>query len=351
MQQLILPILTLFLGTAAVAQDTPPPEAEQPRPVKLMTVTAQSSEVSRVFFGRVKARETVDLAFQVGGQVVDLPVIEGQRVPAGDLIARLDTEPFELAVDQARLQLDQADRDLERLTKLRGAAVSEVAVDDARTAASSARISLRTAERDLENATLTAPFNALVASRNVANFSTIQPGTPVVRLHDMSDLRVEIDVPEILFQRAGSQPDVTFTVTFPAAEKSFEMAIREFNAEASEIGQTYTLTLGIAPPEDLVVLPGSSATVAASLKETGNEIAVPPSAIVPEAGDTAHVMVFSPAGAEEGTVARRPVEIAPAQGEVVAILSGLEPGEEIVLAGGATLKDGQTVRRFGGFPN
>ena len=69
MQRLILPILTLFLGTAAVAQDTPPPEAEQPRPVKLMTVTAQSSEVSRVFFGRVKARETVDLAFQVGGQV------------------------------------------------------------------------------------------------------------------------------------------------------------------------------------------------------------------------------------------------------------------------------------------
>ena len=54
MQRLILPILTLFLGTAAVAQDTPPPEAEQPRPVKLMTVTAQSSEVSRVFFGRVK---------------------------------------------------------------------------------------------------------------------------------------------------------------------------------------------------------------------------------------------------------------------------------------------------------
>ncbi|MHA3979468.1 efflux RND transporter periplasmic adaptor subunit [Halovulum sp. GXIMD14794] len=351
MQRLILPILSLFLGTATLAQDAPQPEPAHPRPVKLMTVTEESSAVSRVFFGRVKARETVDLAFQVGGQIVELPVIEGQRVPEGGLIARLDTEPFELAVDQAELQLDQADRDLERLTKLSGAAVSEVAVDDARTAASSARISLRTAERDLENATLTAPFDALVASRNVANFSTIQAGTPVVRLHDMSDLRVEIDVPEILFQRAGREPDVSFTVNFPAADKSYAMQIREFNAEASEIGQTYTLTLGIAPPDDLAVLPGSSATVTAALNEGNSQITVPPSAIVPNADGSAHVMVFTPTGADEGTVEQRQVEIAPAQGEVVAILSGLEPGEEIVLAGGAMLDEGQPVRRFDGFPN
>ncbi|MSU90428.1 efflux RND transporter periplasmic adaptor subunit [Rhodobacteraceae bacterium 2CG4] len=345
MRHLTTLIVLLSLGAVPVAAQ------EAPRPVKLMTVQAGESGLSRVFFGHVVARETVDMAFQVGGQIVELPVVEGAHVPAGALIARLDTEPFELALDQARLQLDQAERDLERLTKLRGAAVSEVTVDDASTAANLARIAVRRAERDLENATLTAPFDALVASRNVASFSTIAAGTPVVRLHDMSDLRIDINVPEILFQRAGRDPDVTLTASFPAAERSFPLEIREFNAQASQVGQTYTLTLGMTPPEDLAILPGSSAVVTATLREPGTRIVVPPSAVVPQPDGGAHVMVFHPDEDGRGSVERRAVEIRPTADGQVAVSAGLEAGEEIVLAGAAALDDGQTVRRFAGFPN
>ena len=67
-----------------------------PRPVKLMTVADQDHRVTRTFFGQVNGRQTVDLAFQVGGQIQDLPVIEGQFLSAGDMIAQLDMEPFAL---------------------------------------------------------------------------------------------------------------------------------------------------------------------------------------------------------------------------------------------------------------
>ncbi len=345
MRQLKILAIALLAGAGvASAQDAPPP-------VKLMTAQAGQSGISRVFFGQVVARETVDMAFQVGGQIVELPVVEGTTVASGALIAKLDTEPFELALDQAKLQLDQAQRDLDRLTKLSGAAVSEVTVDDARTAANLARISLRSAERDLNHATLTAPFDALVATRNVANYSTISAGTPVVRLHDMSDVRIDIDVPEILFQRAGRDPDVSFSVTFPANDRSYPLEIREFNAETSQVGQTYTLTLGMEPDEDLSILPGSSATVTAVLREPGARIVLPPAAVVPQAGGGAHVMVFHPGEDEQGTVEKRAVEIEPTTAGEVAVVSGLEPGEEVVAAGASTLQDGMTVRRFGGFPN
>ncbi|MBU0779158.1 MAG: biotin/lipoyl-binding protein, partial [Alphaproteobacteria bacterium] len=69
--------------------------------VKLETVTSRAAEEQRVFFGRVVARETVDLAFQVGGQIEEFPVEEGATVKAGDLVARMDQVPFELALAQA----------------------------------------------------------------------------------------------------------------------------------------------------------------------------------------------------------------------------------------------------------
>ena len=80
-------------------------------------------------------------------------------------------------------------------------------------------------------------------------------------------------------------------------------------------------------------------------------IIVPPTAIVADAEGKLGVMVFTPVGADEGTVKWVPVEIEPTQSGDVRVLSGLKDGDEIVVAGGAALADGQKVRRFAGFAN
>lgn len=303
------------------------------------------------FFGHVVAKETVDLAFQVGGQIVALPITEGETIAAGDIIATLDFEPFELALDQARVQSAQSARTFERLQQLQGGAVSQVSVDDAETQVQLSDIAVRDAERSLRNAQLTAPFDALVATRNVANFSTISAGTPIVRLHDMSDLRIEIDVPEVLFQQAGENPDITLYAQFPASEESFPLQVREFNAETSDVGQTFQITLGMAPPENLVVLPGSSVTVFAIMRDSEQQRIIPHSAVVNAIDGTAQVMVFSSDGSDTGTVNVVPVQITPGtRGEII-VVSGLDDGQEIVASGANLLSDGDTVRRFTGFAN
>ncbi|MEE2944731.1 MAG: efflux RND transporter periplasmic adaptor subunit [Pseudomonadota bacterium] len=319
--------------------------------VKLVTVNAGADQVTRVFFGQVAAKETVDLAFQVAGQIVQLPIVEGAVVPEGAVIAQLDLEPFELALDQAVVQKDQADRTVERLTKLQGNTVSQVTVDDAQTQAQLADISQRNAQRSLNNATLHAPFDALVASRNVAKFSTINAGTPVARLHDMSDLRIEIDVPEVLFQRAGRDPDVTLSAKFPANDTVFPLEVREFNAETSAVGQTFRITLGMTPPDDLVVLPGSSVTVSATLSNNDQRILIPASAIKNANDGTPMALVFEPAGADEGTLRAVDIEIVPDVNGNVQVVSGLSDGQEIVASGASRLTDGASARRFTGFAN
>ena len=90
-------MITVSGAAVAFAQDVL-------KPVKLMVVSEAPVAFERQFFGQVKARQSVDLAFQVGGQIVDFPVTEGLNIGEGDVIARLDLEIFELQLNQAILQ-------------------------------------------------------------------------------------------------------------------------------------------------------------------------------------------------------------------------------------------------------
>ena len=349
MKALVLAALMAAMATVvATAQEAP---TEVIRPVRLMTVTSNSDGVTRQFFGQVVAAQTVDLAFQVGGRIVDFPVLDGQEIPEGSLIAQLDLETFELQRDQALVQQDQAQRTLTRLTQLQGSSVSQVSVDDAETQVALAEIAVRNAEYALEHATLVAPFDALVASRNVANFTTIGAGSPVVRLHDMSELRIEIDVPEVLFQQAGQNPNVELWAQFPVSGATHPLTIREFVAEASAVGQTFRLTLAMPRPDNSAIYPGSSATVFARLAPDHPALIIPASAIHTGNDGAVSVLRFVPGEDGLGTVELVAIEIEPARDGGFVVTAGLQEGDEIVTTGVNALEDGLTVRRFTGFGN
>ncbi|WP_386680023.1 efflux RND transporter periplasmic adaptor subunit [Loktanella sp. R86503] len=343
-QQILTALLACTLAMPVAAQSEAPF-------VKLETVTSRAATEQRVFFGRVVARETVDLAFQVGGQIEEFPVEEGATVKAGDLVARMDQVPFELALAQATAQKAQADRTVNRYRELVGSSVSETTLQDADTQAELADIAVRDAQRNLANATLHAPFDGIVAARTVPNYSTVAAGSSVVRLHDMSDLRIEIDVPETLFQSANRNADMEIFAQFPSNDGTYPLELREYNAETAQIGQTYSITLGMTPPDDLSVLPGASAKVTAILATGKSGIIVPSSAVIVENDKSTSVMVFTPTGANAGTVMKTPVNIAPTDNGDVMVIDGLTAGQEIVVVGGSALTDGDSVRRFAGFGN
>lgn len=350
------PLLALFAAVALLS--APAPAAAQGaageplRPVKLTELTAGPDRVQRQFFGRVRARETVDLAFQVGGQIVEFPVAEGSKLDRGETVAALDPDQFERELRRAEVNLAKAERDLQRLQELSGSAVSDVEIRDARTRRDLARIAVEEAREALDDATLEARFDALVARREVATFATVAAGEPVVRLHDMSELRVDIDVPEVLFRRASASDEVTFEATFPGMERSFDLALREFEAETAEVAQTFSLTLAFTEEMPGWVLPGASVTVTASAPRPGggDTILLPETALVFDAAGDPGVMVFEPSAEASGTgtVRRVPVGIEMRADARVALTEGPPPGTPIVAAGASQLRDGQRVRRFTG---
>lgn len=318
------------------------------KPVKIMTLASQDMNVERTFFGRVSAKQSVDLAFQVAGQLFDFPAVEGARIPKDSLVARLDQEPFTLALDRARASKAQADRTLSRLRQLQGNGATQASIDDAQTASTIAAVAVRDAEYALEHATLSAPFDAVVATRSVANFSTISAGTPIVRLHDLSELRIEIDVPEVLFQLVGNDPNLEFAARFPASDTLFPVEYREVDAEASLVGQTFRVSLGLAPPEGLLLFPGASVTVIGRIMNVPGGITVPATAIYKETDGRTAVMRIE--GTEEDMrIIKTPVELGVSARGQIQIMSGIETGAQIVMTGVDALTDGMSVRRFTSF--
>lgn len=344
--------IPLLLACAADAQPAPrltPSGDPAPIPtVKLVSPTAWGGDRVRTFFGRVAARETTDLSFEVGGRLVELPIVEGQTLKEGALVAALDREPFERAVRRAELELERTERELDRATQLARANVAaEVRAEDALTARDLAEVALTDAKEALKDAALTAPFEALVAERLAPAFSNVTPGQPVARLHDMSEVRVEIDVPERLLQSVPDPGDIDFAARVPGLDEPVPLTLREFEAQTGAVGQSFQVTLALPDLGVATLIPGASLTVEATAHTGDASLSLPPSAILAEADGSAHVFVYEPGEDGTGTLARRPVELASPTGTDF-VVTGIEPGTEVVGAGVHLVSDGQQVRPFTG---
>lgn len=351
---IVLVILCLLpLGLFAQETETLTPSGDPAplRAVKLISAGGVNVPHERVFFGQIAAKETVDLSFEVGGRMAMFDAQEGEFLETGVQIAALDESPFQRAVERATLQLEQAERDLIRVQTLaQSNTVAATQAENAETARDLARVSLEEAQEALQDAILHAPFRALVASRLTPNFANVAPGQPIVRLHDMSEVRVEIDVPERLFQQVSHVANISFSGSSPLFENDVPLELREFNAETQSIGQSYRVTFAL-PAEQVTraIIPGASMTVTVRIDDSPSDtITLPPSAVV--ATDTgARVMLFTPNdGDTTGTVDWADVEISSTTGTDITV-SGLNPDAQVVAAGAHLLRAGETVRQFTGF--
>jgi RND family efflux transporter MFP subunit len=300
--------------------------------------------LARRFYGEIAARETVDLAFEVGGRLDQLIPEEGARVAKGTALAALEEDPFQRALERAELNLAQAEREARRVRALTERAVNpEARAEDAETARDLAEVAMRDAQAALADATLTAPFDALVASRLTPAQSIVSPGQPILRLHDMSEIRVEIDFPERLFVVAGGLEAITFTATAPDGT-ALPLRLVAFQPDTSRVGQSYRVTLAFTSDPGAAVLPGASVTVTAAVPSGATGVSVPATALVAQNDRTAAVLMVEGAG-DAPTLRSVPVTVAAPTGTGF-VVEGLPPGAEIVAAGAHRLTDGQTVRRF-----
>ena len=339
---LILSLIGLISGCGQSSPDAL--DAAQPiRPAYVTTVTENSAPKRHIFIGKVDAAQRVDLSFEVGGQLAQFDLRAGAQVTEGQLIAALDPADFTLQRDAAKAERALAQSDLARKQKLlKDQAISAALVDDAANVLKLRDAQFARAEKALEDTRLTAPFNGHLAIRYLDNHMAVQAGEPVVRLNDLTELFIQISVPEKLFGTLGSSDIASIYATLPAAgDRQFPLTLREYAGEASAVAQSYRVTFAMAPVPGVQVLPGMNATVVATRAASAPAIWIPLEALVtsPEGDFLVWVM-----DAKTETVGARTVTLGKTGPLGVKVLQGLTQGEVIVTAGVQHLRAGARIR-------
>jgi len=341
-------IFASFANAQSARIDKTPSGDVTPLPaVRLVETEVDRVGRTRSFYGRIAAKETVELSFEVGGNLRQFDPREGTSISSGSVIARLDLDPFERALRRAELNRKQALRAQSRAEKLaKSGAGPTVRAEDATTIADLALVALMDAKEALEDATMVAPFDALVSKRLGTTFANVTPGQPIVSLHDMSEVRVEFDLPERLFLSVPDPDVVRFEGVLPSGDIT-PLSLVEFEAQTGAIGQSYRVALAIPAERTAGLIPGASMTVNAIVPATDPNGVLPASSILSANDRGFEVMVFSPTGARTGIVEKRHVTLS-APGGTSFRVKGLDDGEKIVATGGHLLTHGQAVRRYEG---
>jgi RND family efflux transporter MFP subunit len=366
----VLSLAVLLLSCGEREQKEIKPEVV--RPVKILTVTSSADALQRKYPGMVRASKRADLAFQVEGTLRQLPVEEGREVKEGQLIAQLDQRDFENNLLNAQGQLAKAKAALEsaqseynrilRIQKQDPGAASESmvvkrreAVDQAKAEIKSTQAAVDAAQDKLGYTTLRAPFTGVVSRRYVDNFQEIRSKQAIVSLDDTSSLEILVDLPEIAvssIRESGrkSGADAPAHAEFAAAPgKEYPLKVKEFATRADPKTQTYQVVLLMKKPEDVLILPGMTATVVGSppsnIRQDGVFI-IPAIAVFADNQGAPNVWVVDK---EKMTVGRRKITTGDLTGQAsIQIKDGLKSGDTIAVSGVSQLREGMKVRPFDG---
>ncbi|MFP3938722.1 MAG: efflux RND transporter periplasmic adaptor subunit [Thermoanaerobaculia bacterium] len=344
-----VPIATAGCGGAS-GDDASAAPAEPPA-VEVAEARREPVSVRAASVGTLEAEQTVVLRAEAEGVVSAIPVAEGETVRRGQVLVRLDDRELAAQVEAAEATLERARTEAEnlaaRLERNRGlleaGAISPQTLDDLESAHEAARArteeaeaNLRLARRRLEKTVIRAPFAGRLGERSFYAGDFLREGDPLMELVDDRPLRVEFDLPEAYLGRvevgspvrveARSDPGrvVDGAVVFLSPRVDSETRTVRIEAEV--------------PNPDGRLSPGQFVEVEIELERRADAVVIPEEAVVPRGGEN---FVFA---VVDDTAKLRSVTLGERAPGRVEVLSGVEAGEQVVVAGQQRIQDGAAVR-------
>lgn len=292
--------------------------------------------------GSGEAIQSVTVLPEVSGTLKAIPVQAGTVVKPGDVIAQLDMDVQQLALDKARLTFDDAQRTLARTQQLgQTNAVPASQIQSAELAAKSAEIDLRTAEKNLADRTITAPIAGTVGILQVGVGTDVTAQTALTTIVDSSKLRINFWLPERLSGKVSlGDPAQVVPVALP--QLSLDATVSAIDNRIDPASGTFQVQAEVSNADGRLS-PGMAFTV--SLKFPGDSfIAVDPLTIQ-WGTDGSYVWRVVDDKAE-----KVPVRIVQRNTDSVLVAGEVKVGDMLVTEGLAGLSPGATVQVQGAPP-
>jgi RND family efflux transporter MFP subunit len=339
---LVAAVLLAGCGGGSSGPDAPPQQDAAPvrtSPAETVTIPREIRAV-----GILAPRDEIRLSFKVGGVLDRVDVDVGDRVREGQVLAVLKRVEVDAAVSQAAEAADKARRDLERARQLRlDEVATEEQVQDLTTAYSVARSNLQAAQFNARFARIEAPADGIVLQRLAKADELVQGGQQVLVIGSTGAgwvVRAALVDRDVVRANIDDDASVTFDA-FPGRE--FAGRVARIASSADPQTGTFEVEVEIANG-DARFARGLVAKVAlelAAVEGDTERTVVPLTAVVEANGASATIYVHD---ATAGVARRRQVAVGAIVGERVIVISGLEPGEQVITDGAAWLTDGRAVR-------
>lgn len=334
----VLVIALLFAGCGR-RQAAP----DEIRPVKVTTASG-AGFIDKDFAGMATPDDAVNLAFKLSGQVLDIPVSQGESVRRGALLAELDPRDIELQVSADRSAFEEARSQMQRMQRLLAhEAVSRQEAESAQTRYAQARSTYENTLDLLKQTRLRAPFAGVIENKYVDNFERVQAGQPILRLVNPVTTTVKFTLPENGLESLTA-PSTRFEVEFDNYRGvKFDARLKEYARTSSDAsGFPVSLTLLDVDTARYNISPGMSCTITMrSADPVPDAVSLPVSAIYAPVDGGTYVWIVG----KDDRVMRRAVTLGELYGrDRVVIDSGVEAGQRVVTAGVYQLREGQQVR-------
>jgi membrane fusion protein, multidrug efflux system len=346
-----LATMTLLAACGADEEEA----ATEIRPVRVVSVQEVSGGETVSLTGTVQAENEVNLAFRIGGRLIERLVNVGDQVSAGQVVARLDPEDDENPLRAARAelaaaqgQLVEAENNYERQqTLLQDGWTTRVRYDEARQTldtiqarVDSAQAQLNIANNRLSWAELHADSAGTITARGAEAGEVVQAGQMVFQVAREDGRDAVFNIPAQVMDTASADPEIEVFLTLNRNVRAVGH-VREVSPQADPVTGTFQVKVGLVrPPAEMRL--GSTVT---GQMEIGAEpgIEIPASALTRAEGQPA-VWVVDDA---TETVNLRNVELVRHDPARVVVANGLEEGDTVVTAGVQALRPGQQVRLLG----
>lgn len=290
--------------------------------------------------GTLRASRGSDLAFDVSGVVAVVNLKSGDSVKQGDVLVQLRDEDdvanlrqVEAAASLSKLTLDRAQRQLDVK------AISRAEFDAAAADQKAKQAAVQFARAIVAKKQLRAPFAGRAGIVTLSPGAFVSAGSPVVTLQQLDPIHADFSVPQRnlsalkvgqrITLRTDAHPDKTFEATLSAIDPKVDGDTRNVRVEAT------------AGNGDRLLVPGMFANIAIDVGDQARQLTLPQTAITFNPyGETVFIVKPAEGAGNKPTAQQAFVTTGPTRGDQIAVLSGLNEGDEVVTSGQLKLKNG-----------
>ena len=293
-------------------------------------------ENSFAFLGTFDPTRQNTIGSDGAGKIVRLNFQEGDRVSAGQVLAKLDDEMLNIQLENAEINVEGQKNDDTRNSNLaKDNVISGVQQEKTKLALKSAETQVKQIKKQIKNTSIIAPFSGVVTKKMIDLGSVVGPGTPALELTDISSLKLNISVPErdILKFKIGQQVTVNADVY---ANKPFSGKVSNISVKA-DASHNFKVEVLIQNTSANPLMAGMYGSVVLQNSKTINALSIPRKALL---GSSKAPQVFVVKNGKAKIVS---FTAGTSDGEFIEVIDGLSKNDIIVIKGQINIQNNSNV--------